>query len=122
MPDVYVLTVYSQEGKEQALSDALHEIGDSLKAADGFMGRHVLRALPADPPSPEVLAQHQGGGERAEDHGPQLTHFIVTEIWRDKDARARHRATPEFKGWYGRFVQNLDPQHTHGWYEDIAGH
>ncbi len=120
MPEVYVLTVYAQEGKEEALSAALHEIGESLKATDGFMGRHVLRALPADPPPPEVLAQH--AGERPEDHGPALTHFIVTEIWRDRESRARHRATPEFKAWYGNFVRNLDPQHTHGWYEDIAGH
>jgi quinol monooxygenase YgiN len=122
MPAVYALGVYAQPGKEDALTEAFQALGESLKKQDGFMGRHVLRGTGGLKPTPEQLASGQHANERPEDHGPEAIHFLSIEIWRDAAARQAHRDTPEFKEWYSGFKVNLMPQHTHGWYEDIAGH
>lgn len=119
MPAIYVTTVRAQEGKEEAIAQAYQDLAGSLANANGFKGRHVLRELAAAAQGAPTGAH---AGESREAAPPAGVHFIATEIWESQEARANHRKTEEFLTWYKSFTQNLQPEHTHGWYEDIAGH
>ncbi|MFN8534185.1 MAG: antibiotic biosynthesis monooxygenase family protein [Dehalococcoidia bacterium] len=97
---VYATTIYAQEGKEDEVARRFQELGGLMKGAEGYRGRHVLRA------------ESNGGADAG--------HFISIEIWESPEARAAHRKTDEFQAWYKGFTPNLRPEHTHGFYQDIG--
>jgi quinol monooxygenase YgiN len=100
LPAVYATTVYAQPGMEDKVTALYQELGQLMKGAPGYRGRHVLRA----------------NADGTADPG----HFINIEIWESAEARAEHRKTAAFQEWYQRFTQHLRPDHTHGFYTDVG--
>lgn len=118
--EIYVATLYAKHGSEEEVTRFYQDMEPQLRAAQGYKGRHLLRAKPGTMfnivkqyLTPEQLAKNPEGPHA---DGVQ---FISVEMWETAEDRVRFSRGQD-KARNAALYPHLLPQHSHEFYEDVT--
>ena len=114
----FIVTLLAKPGGEAKVASYYQRIGKDIEAADGFLGRTVMRSVPGS--MAEDVNKRITAEQRAE-HPPhddeQSAQFIIHEKWESKEARWAFSSNLNIDRKAELFPHILN-EHTHEYYVD----
>lgn len=119
--ETFVITFTAKPGTADKVTDFYLGQQAEYEQAKGFRGRRIFRAKTGTMVeavkarlSPEELAKHP-----EQHHGDEKgTHFVIVEEWDSVDDRMEFSMNRD-RSPDKELFPNLEPQHTHEFYEEI---
>ena len=115
----YITTIWARTGHEEQVTRFYQDLEPLLRAAPGYHGRRILRAMPGTMEAAirRIVPPQEAAGHG--DHGPQGVHFVIVEQWDTVDQRVAFSRSAS--GSRGRdLFPHILPDHSHEFYEDVT--